>query len=127
MLVCDGRVLLGLRGPSARSHQGQWDVIGGHCEPGETDEKTMVRELNEELGIVPTRYESVGVLAEDIAEARYLLHVFVVLEWDGIPTNCSREHSKIAWFSPPGISKLDLTSPSLVPLLAKIASSSPHL
>ena len=122
VLVRDGRVLLGLRSPSARSHHGQWDVIGGHREPGETDEQTMVRELHEELGVIPTTYQNVGALAEEFAETQYRLRVFSVLDWDGTPTNCSHEHVEIAWFSASEIPKLDLTSLSLVPILSKIAS-----
>ena len=122
VLVRDGRVLLGLRSPLANSHRGQWDVIGGHREPGETDEQTMVRELNEELGIIPTRYKNVGVLAERFAEAQYRLRVFSVWEWHGTPTNCSQEHVTIEWWAPSEIPKLDLTSTSLIPILSKIAS-----
>lgn len=122
VLVRDGRILLGRRSPSARSHHGQWDAIGGHREPGETDEQTMVRELREELGVTPTTYKSVAVLAEQFAGAQYHLRFFSVCEWDGTPTNCSHEHVEIAWFAPAEILNLDLTSLSLVPILSKIAS-----
>lgn len=122
VLVCEGRILLGRRSPSARSHHGQWDVIGGHHEAGETDEQTMVRELREELSVVPTIYKCVGVLSEKFVEAQFLLHVFSVKKWDGTPTNCSDEHIEIAWFLPSEIPKLDLTSLSLVGILSKIAS-----
>lgn len=122
VLIRGGRVLLGLRSTSARSHHGQWDVIGGHREPGETDEQAMVRELQEELGVTPTTYKSAGVLAENFAGAQYQLHLFSVQEWDGTPTNRSREHVEIAWFSRSEISELDLTSLSLVPILSKFAS-----
>lgn len=122
VLVRDGRVLLGQRSPFARSHHGQWDVIGGHREPGETDEQTMVREVYEELGVFPTAYRSVDVLAEKFGETQYELRFFSVWEWDGSPTNCSQEHVEIAWFSPSEISRLDLVSPSLIRLLSRIAS-----
>ncbi len=98
VLVVTDPSLLGRRSLSARSHHGQWDVIDGHREPGETDEQTMVRELHEELGVIPTTYKSVGVFAEEFAEAQYRVRVFSVWEWDGTPTNCSHEHVEIAWF-----------------------------
>ncbi len=82
----------------------------------------MVRELREELGVIPTTYKSVGVLAEQFAGAQYRLRFFSVCEWDGTPTNCSHEHVEIAWFAPSEILNLDLTSLSLVPILSKIAS-----
>lgn len=127
VLVRDGKVLLGLRDSSARSHHGQWDVTGGHRESGETDEQTMVRELREELGVVPTRYERVGVLAEDSAGSDYRVAVFAVWDWDGTPTNCSPEHARIAWFSSDELTKLDLASPRLLPLLSQVASELPSL
>ncbi len=124
VLVRDGRVLLGLRSPSAGTHHGQWDVIGGHREPGETDEQTMIRELYEELGVIPTQYERVGILAENFAETRYQICFFAVWDWHGTPNNSSHEHSEIAWFLPAEFSKLDLSSLSLIPFLSKIASGS---
>ena len=77
VLVRDGRVLLGLRSRSAGSHHGRWDVIGGHREPGETDEQTMIRELYEELRVVPTHYEHVGILTESFSDALYQISFFV--------------------------------------------------
>lgn len=121
VLVNEGRLLLGLRGPTARSHHGQWDVIGGHRELGETDEQTLIRELNEELGVVPINYQRVGVLEEKFLEVPYLISIFAVWKWDGSPTNCSQEHVEIAWYMPSEIPELDLTSHQLIPILSKIA------
>jgi len=120
VLVSGESILLGRRSSSARSHHGQWDLIGGHREPGETYEQTMIRELQEELGVTPRFYRCIGVFSEDFAEAQYQIHVFSVHKWEGTPRNCSSEHTEIAWFSPTEISTLNLASQSLVTLLDKL-------
>src|ERR671922_1793664 len=53
-------ILLGKRSASRADYPGVWDVPGGHCEPGETPEQTLVRELQEELGVTPTAWRPLG-------------------------------------------------------------------
>src|ERR1700736_6242102 len=47
----DGRVLLAQR-PEGKPMAGLWEFPGGKVETGETPEQTLIRELEEELGIV---------------------------------------------------------------------------
>jgi len=49
----DGRIFLAKRAACHHSYPGVWDLPGGHCEPGESQEQTLTRELQEELGITP--------------------------------------------------------------------------
>lgn len=109
ILLRDGLVLLGQRSPD-RSYPCTWDVIGGHCERGESDEQTLVRELKEELGITPTEYRSLGTFHEPEDEPILQLHLFVVERWQGTPTNCSAEHTAIEWHHPTRIADLPLAS-----------------
>ncbi|AAX75224.1 hypothetical protein P053_03031 [Brucella abortus 01-4165] len=46
----DGRVLLAQR-PVGKQLAGLWEFPGGKVEPGETPEETLIRELQEEIGI----------------------------------------------------------------------------
>lgn len=47
----DNRVLIAQR-PEGKPMAGLWEFPGGKVEAGETPEATLIRELNEELGIV---------------------------------------------------------------------------
>lgn len=53
--VLADRILLGKRTPNREFFPNVWDVFGGHIEPDEERDQTLIRELKEELGITPTR------------------------------------------------------------------------
>jgi 8-oxo-dGTP diphosphatase len=120
ILVRDGLILLGKRSHLARSHHGTWDVFGGHCEPGETDVQTLLRELDEELGVVPTRYRSLGSFVDPPEQPTFRLHLFVVQAWHGTPANRSVEHDAIEWHYPASLSALPLASPALLAILSAV-------
>jgi mutator protein MutT len=101
ILLRDDRVLLGRRAPERHSYPDCWDVLGGHLEPGETPEQALVREVQEEVGVIPTRHRALDILVEPDpgrhGEARY--HIFVVTGWTGgEPVMLGDEHSEIRWF-----------------------------
>ncbi len=102
ILVDGGRLLLGLRAAHRRAYPGCWDVIGGKVEPGETITAALVRELGEEVGVVPTEFHHAASL--DDADARgagvATYHFFVVTQWQGgPPAICNHEHSDLRWFT----------------------------
>ncbi|MGE3150719.1 MAG: (deoxy)nucleoside triphosphate pyrophosphohydrolase, partial [Pseudorhodoplanes sp.] len=51
LIDADGRVLIAQR-PPGKALAGLWEFPGGKVESGERPEETLIRELQEELGIV---------------------------------------------------------------------------
>jgi 8-oxo-dGTP diphosphatase len=68
-----GRFLVEKRPPDADHAAGQWTCFGGRREPGESALACAVRELDEELGLLPARLER-GV--DLFVGGRYIAHFF---------------------------------------------------
>lgn len=90
-----GRILLGKRSPYLSSCPNCWDVIGGHVEAGETVEQALIREAEEEVGLTPIRFVSLGSM-----DRRAVHHFFLVHDWHGgEPTPLGNEHTELRWFT----------------------------
>jgi|WetSurMetagenome_2_1015567.scaffolds.fasta_scaffold10612_8 8-oxo-dGTP diphosphatase len=102
ILVRGDKLLLAKRSEDRTFYPGVWDIIGGHCEGDERPADTLVRELEEEVGVQACAFEETAVLGEPHpaahGEARY--HVFIVTAWDGVePRLLGSEHSELRWLS----------------------------
>jgi 8-oxo-dGTP diphosphatase len=113
LLVRENEILLAKRSRDRAFYPGVWDVVGGHCEAGETPADTLTRELEEELGIRPLAFTEVGVLGEPepakYGDARY--HIFAVRAWSGTPRLLNTEHSEVRWVKLDKALRLPLAHP----------------
>ncbi len=99
LLDQDGRILLAQR-PEGKSLAGLWEFPGGKVEYGETPEETLVRELDEELGI-KTKVACLAPLtfASHTYETFHLLMpLYVCRRYEGIPHG--REGQALKWVKP---------------------------
>ncbi len=64
VLVCspDGRILIQLRSTLKDIFPLHWECVGGHLGPGEAYRDAAVREVREELGVVPGDLQFLGKL-----------------------------------------------------------------
>ena len=111
----DVHILLDHRSPARSFFPNVWDLPGGHCEPGESCEQALVRELQEEIGITPTTWRPLGHLYETVPGSgeSLVLHLYEVTSWTGEPgIQAPEEHDELAWFSIDEVCTLALAHPS---------------
>ena len=84
LINSNGEILLQKR-PEGRSMAGLWEFPGGKIEIGETPEKALIRELNEELGISvrASNLDTATFTSEPLAEKHLLLLLYICREWKG--------------------------------------------
>ncbi|MCQ8783889.1 (deoxy)nucleoside triphosphate pyrophosphohydrolase [Mangrovibrevibacter kandeliae] len=99
LVDADRRVLIAQR-PEGKSLAGLWEFPGGKIEPGETPEETLVRELEEELGIV-TQTACLAPLtfaSHPYERFNLLMPLYVCRRFQGIPS--PREGQVLKWVRP---------------------------
>ncbi|MEM8540823.1 MAG: 8-oxo-dGTP diphosphatase MutT [Pseudomonadota bacterium] len=92
----DNRILLAQR-PEGKSMAGLWEFPGGKIEPGETPEQSLVRELQEELGITtqPACLAPLTFASHAYEKFHLLMPLFICRKFDGIPM--PREGQNLKW------------------------------
>jgi 8-oxo-dGTP diphosphatase len=99
LIDSDGRILLAQR-PEGKSLAGLWEFPGGKVEPGETPEETLVRELEEELGI-KTKVACLAPLtfaSHNYDTFHLLMPLYVCRRYEGSPQG--REGQALKWVKP---------------------------
>ena len=99
LVDADGRVLLAQR-PEGKSLAGLWEFPGGKVETGETPELALIRELEEELGIV-TRVACLAPLtfaSHSYDNFHLLMPLFICRRYEGQPHG--REGQSLKWVRP---------------------------
>ncbi len=95
----DGRVLIAQR-PEGKSMAGLWEFPGGKVEPGELPEQSLIRELQEELGITvkPECLAPLTFASHTYPDFHLLMPLYVCRRWEGFVE--AREKQKLKWVRP---------------------------
>lgn len=109
LIDVDGRILLAQR-PEGKSMAGLWEFPGGKVEQGETPEYTLIRELNEELGIMTgvDCLQPLTFASHSYDDFHLLMPLFACRTWKGTPQ--PREGQALKW-----VHKNDLKNYSMPP------------
>jgi 8-oxo-dGTP diphosphatase len=118
LVDADGRVLLAQR-PEGKPMAGLWEFPGGKIEDGERPEETLIRELEEELGIVVKEacLAPLTFASHTYPDFHLLMPLYVCRRWDGMVT--AKEGQSLAWVRPNKLREYPMP-PADVPLI-------PHL
>ena len=116
----DGRVLLAQR-PEGKPMAGLWEFPGGKVEMGETPEQTLIRELEEELGIVVKEacLAPLTFASHTYPEFHLLMPLYICRRWDGMVT--AREGQALTWVRPNRLRDYPMP-PADVPLVAHLTT-----
>lgn len=95
----DRRVLIAQR-PAGKALSGLWEFPGGKVEPGERPEDSLIRELEEELGIIVNEQclAPLTFASHSYPEFHVLMPLYVCRRWEGIVV--PREGQQLAWVKP---------------------------
>ena len=118
LVDADGRVLLAQR-PQGKPMAGLWEFPGGKVETGERPEETLIRELEEELGIV-VREPCLAPLtfaSHAYPDFHLLMPLYVCRRWEGAVT--PREGQALAWVRPNKLRDYEMP-PADVPLVSHL-------
>ena len=118
LVAADGRILLQQRAPG-RAMAGLWEVPGGKMEEAETPEAALIRELEEELGILvePEQLDPACFASAPVGERHMVLLLYICRGWEGEPR--ALDASAVRWVSTSDMRDLPMPPADgpLIPLL----------
>jgi 8-oxo-dGTP diphosphatase len=118
LVDADGRVLLAQR-PEGKPMAGLWEFPGGKVEDGETLEQSLIRELQEELGIV-VKEDCLAPLtfaSHAYPDFHLLMPLYVCRRWEG--QVAATEGQQLAWVKPNRLRDYEMP-PADVPLISHL-------
>ncbi len=112
----DGRVLIAQR-PEGKQLAGQWEFPGGKVEPGETPEVALIRELEEELGIIVKEacLAPFVFASHTYDDFHLLMPLYLIRRWEGEVV--AKEHVALKWVRPQAMKDYPMP-PADIPLVA---------
>jgi 8-oxo-dGTP diphosphatase len=121
LIDTDGRVLIAQR-PQGKSMAGLWEFPGGKVEAGETPEQTLIRELQEELGVTtrPACLAPLTFASHAYEKFHLLMPLYICRRFEGLPTG--KEGQALKWVRPRDLRNYPMppADEPLIPILADL-------
>ncbi|SDK73021.1 8-oxo-dGTP diphosphatase [Maridesulfovibrio ferrireducens] len=95
-IIWNKGLFLSAERPKGKDYAGWWEFPGGKVEKGESLSEALVRELQEELGITPLKFDFWMEKLVDYPEYTVKLNFFDIWEFSGDVT--SLENQSFDWF-----------------------------
>ena len=115
VVVRDGRVLLIRRGKEPL--YGRWVIPGGTVELGETLEEALVREMEEETGLLVEPLEVLTVFDRIQREGERVVYHYVIVDflcrWRSGEAKAASDALEVAWARPGELSHYELPPKAL--------------
>ena len=120
LIDADGRVLIAQR-PPGKPMAGLWEFPGGKVDPGERPEDALIRELEEELGIVVNEacLAPLTFASHTYEDFHLLMPLYVCRRWQGLVS--AREGQTLAWVRPNRLKEYPMP-PADVPLISHLTT-----
>lgn len=119
----DHQILLAHRSPHRIFYPDCWRFPGGHVVADESVKDALQRELLEEIGVTPTRFQTAGKIAttSQLANNDAIFYMFLISQWIGEPSIKDTEHTELKWMTiVEAIAVKNLALPEYVPLLKSL-------
>ena len=118
LVDADRRVLIAQR-PAGKPMAGLWEFPGGKVEDGEAPEQSLIRELQEELGIVVNEacLAPLTFASHPYPDFHLLMPLYICRRWEG--QVAATEGQKLAWVKPNRLRKYEMP-PADVPLISHL-------
>ena len=118
LVDADGRVLIAQR-PAGKPMAGLWEFPGGKVEDGEAPEQSLIRELQEELGIVVNEacLAPLTFASHAYPDFHLLMPLYVCRRWERQVT--ATEGQNLAWVKPNRLRNYEMP-PADVPLISHL-------
>ena len=102
-----GNCLLLKRSPNSKANAGKWEFPGGKVDPGENFEEALIREIEEETGLVVSINCLLGATEVELAE-RKIIYLIMEGRLESGKVVTSEEHEDFMWIAPNEIPGMDL-------------------
>jgi 8-oxo-dGTP diphosphatase len=114
----DNRILIAQR-PEGKQLAGYWEFPGGKIDAGERPETSLIRELNEELGITVSEdcLAPLTFASHAYEDFHLLMPLYVCRKWQGMVQG--RENQQLKWVRARDLREYKLP-PADIPLIAPL-------